>query len=193
MKSDMPTFWKAYKEIVVPHLISLNNYKNIHEVPKIVKITINCCVGSSGDIKVALEEAVKELALITGQQPVKTRAKKSISNFKLRKGQEIGCMVTLRGARMYEFLERFVWAALPRVRDFRGLPTRSFDSQGNYTIGIKDHTIFPEVDIENIKRNLGFDLTIVTTAKTKKEAIDLLSAMGFPFIGEKNKPLVLSA
>ncbi|WP_048810097.1 50S ribosomal protein L5 [Candidatus Methylacidiphilum infernorum] len=193
MKSNVPKFLKAYREVVVPYLIEKNGYKNIHEVPKIVKITLNCCMGSSGDIKVALEEAAKELALITGQKPVKTRAKKSISNFKLRKGQEIGCKVTLRGERMYEFLERFVWAALPRVRDFRGLPTRSFDAQGNYTIGIKDHTIFPEVDIENLKRNIGFDVTIVTTAKTKKEAIDLLSAMGFPFIGEKGKPLVLSA
>src|SRR6266516_3118238 len=134
-------------------------------VPKVEKVVINTSVGSQADVKQALEEAKAELALITGQRAIETRAKKSISNFKLRKDQAIGAKVTLRGERMYEFLERFIKAALPRIRDFRGVSPRCFDNQGNYTLGISDQSIFPEVELDKIKRNIGFDVTIVTTAQ----------------------------
>src|SRR5204863_609476 len=131
--------------------------------------------------KQALDEAKAELALITGQRPAETKAKKSISNFKLRKGQVIGAKVTLRGDRMYEFLERLIKMALPRIRDFRGISPKAFDGRGNYTLGVADQAIFPEVELDKIKRNIGFDVTIVTTAKTNEEAKSLLSEMGMPF------------
>jgi large subunit ribosomal protein L5 len=139
-------------------------------------------------VKQALEEAKAEIALITGQRPVETLAKKSISNFKLRKGQAIGAKVTLRGERMYEFLERFIKAALPRIRDFRGVSPRCFDNHGNYTLGISDQSIFPEIELDKIKRNIGFDVTIVTTARTDAEAKSLLSEMGMPFSDRARKP-----
>jgi large subunit ribosomal protein L5 len=138
-------------------------------------------------VKQALDEAKAELALITGQQPAETYAKKSIANFKLRKDQLIGAKVTLRGDRMYEFLERLIKAALPRIRDFRGVPARSFDGHGNYTLGVPDQTIFPEVELDKIKRNIGFDVTIVTTARTDEEAKSLLSEMGMPFADRAKK------
>jgi large subunit ribosomal protein L5 len=186
-------FYRDYKERVLPSLQKQRNYKNIHQVPRVQKVVINTSVGSQSDVKQALEEAKTELALITGQHPVETRAKKSISNFKLRKGQAIGAKVTLRGERMYEFLERLIKAALPRIRDFRGVSPRSFDGHGNYTLGISDQSIFPEVELDKIKRSIGFDVTIVTTARTNEEAKSLLSEMGMPFSDRAKKPVAGSA
>src|ERR687886_1670347 len=174
-------FYRDYKERVMPALRERHGYKNVHQIPKVEKVVINTSVGSQQDVKQALEDAKTELALITGQKPAETRAKKSIANFKLRKEQAIGAKVTLRGERMYEFLERLIKAALPRIRDFRGVSPRAFDGRGNYTLGVPDQTIFPEVELDKIKRNIGFDVTIVTTAQTDEEAKSLLSEMGMPF------------
>ncbi len=186
-------FHRYYREHVIPTLQKLHGYKNIHQVPRVEKVVINTSVGSQSDVKQAFEEAKEELALITGQRPVETRAKKSISNFKLRKGQPIGAKVTLRGERMYEFLERFIKAALPRIRDFRGVSPRCFDNRGNYTIGVSDQSIFPEVELDKIKRNIGFDVTIVTTARTAEEAKSLLSELGMPFSDRARKPAAQAA
>ncbi len=180
-------FYKDYKERVISALREQHGYKNLHQVPKVEKVVINTSVGSQSDVKQALEEARTELALITGQFPAETRAKKSISNFKLRKDQAIGAKVTLRGERMYEFLERLIKAALPRIRDFRGVSPRGFDGHGNYTLGVSDQSIFPEVELDKIKRNIGFDVTIVTTARTNEEAKSLLSEMGMPFSDRARK------
>jgi large subunit ribosomal protein L5 len=180
-------FYKDYKERVMPALREQHQYKNVHEVPRVEKVVINTSVGSQSDVKQALEDAKTELALITGQHPAETRAKKSISNFKLRKDQAIGAKVTLRGERMYEFLERLIKAALPRIRDFRGVSPRGFDGHGNYTLGVSDQSIFPEVELDKIKRNIGFDVTIVTTARTNEEAKSLLSEMGMPFSDRARK------
>jgi len=180
-------FYRHYKERVVPALKQRHKYGNVHQVPRIEKVVVNTSVGSQQDIKQAMEEAKAELALITGQQPAETRSKKSIANFKLRKDQIIGAKVTLRGDRMYEFLERLIKAALPRIRDFRGVPARAFDGHGNYTLGVPDQTIFPEVEMDKIKRNIGFDVTIVTTARTDEEAKSLLSEMGMPFADRAKK------
>ena len=180
-------FYRHYKERVMPALQKQRGYKNVHQVPKVEKVVINTSIGSQSDVKQALEEAKNELALITGQRPMETRAKKSIANFKLRKNQVIGAKVTLRGERMYEFLERFIKAALPRIRDFRGVSPRSFDDHGNYTLGVSDQSIFPEVELDKIKRNIGFDVTIVTTARTNEEAKALLSEMGMPFSDRAKK------
>lgn len=170
-----------YKQQIVPLLRQKHGYSNIHQVPKLTKIVVNTSIGSANDVKEALEIAKEELAAITGQRPVATKAKASISNFKLRKGQAIGAKVTLRGRMMYEFLERLIFAALPRIRDFRGVPTKAFDGRGNYTLGIADQSIFPEIDLDRIKRNIGFDVTIVTTARTDQEAKSLLTELGMPF------------
>jgi len=180
-------FYREYKERVIPALQKQHGYKNIHQVPKVDKVVINTSVGSQSDVKQALDDAKMELALITGQQAAETRSKKSISNFKLRKDQAIGAKVTLRGERMYEFLERLIKAALPRIRDFRGLSPRGFDGHGNYTLGVSDQSIFPEVELDKIKRNIGFDVTIVTTARTNAEAKSLLSEMGMPFSDRAKK------
>jgi large subunit ribosomal protein L5 len=155
-------------------------YKNVHQVPKIDKIVLNMGVSASLE-KGAVEDAAKDLSMITGRKPVIAKARKSIANFKLREGQPIGCHVTLRRETMYEFFDRLVAAALPRIRDFRGLSTRSFDGRGNYSLGVSDQTIFPEVDMDKVKRQQGMDITIVTTAKTNDEALDLLKLMGMPF------------
>jgi len=181
-------FYTEYKERVVPALKEKLGYKNLHQVPHVQKVVVNTCVGSSSDVKQALEDAKAELALITGQKPSETRAKKSISNFKLRDKQAIGAKVTLRGARMYEFLERLIKTALPRIRDFRGISPRAFDGQGNYTLGVADQSIFPEVELDKIKRNIGFDVTIVTSAKNNAEAKALLVEMGVPFTDKAKKP-----
>ena len=181
-------FYRDYKERVMPALQKQHGYKNVHEVPKVEKVVINTSVGSQSDVKQALEEEKVELALIPGQRAIETRGKKSISNFKLRKDQAIGAKVTLRGERMYEFLERFIKAALPRIRDFRGVSPRCFDSHGNYTLGVSDQSIFPEVELDKIKRNIGFDVTIVTTARTNEEAKSLLGEMGMPFSDRARKP-----
>src|SRR5438094_10106076 len=151
-------FYRHYKDRVMPALREKHGYKNVNQIPKVEKVVINTSVGSQQDVKQALEDAKTELALITGQRAAETRAKKSISNFKLRKAQAIGAKVTLRGERMYEFIERLVKAALPRSRDFRGVSPRCFDKHGNYTLGISDQSIFPEVELDKIKRNIGFDV-----------------------------------
>ena len=181
-------FYKDYKERVMPALKKQHGYKNLHEIPRVEKVVVNTSVGSQADVKQALEDAKTELALITGQQPAETRSKKSIANFKLRKDQIIGAKVTLRGDRMYEFLERLIKAALPRIRDFRGVSPRCFDGNGNYTLGVPDQTIFPEIEMDKIKRNIGFDVTIVTTARTDEEAKSLLSELGMPFADRAKKP-----
>jgi large subunit ribosomal protein L5 len=180
-------FYREYKDRVMPALREHHGYKNDHQIPKLEKVVINTSVGSQSDVKQALEDAKTELALITGQKPAETRAKKSISNFKLRKEQAIGAKVTLRGERMYEFMERLIKAALPRIRDFRGISPKGFDGNGNYTLGVSDQSIFPEVELDKIKRNIGFDVTIVTTARTNAEAKSLLSEMGMPFSDRAKK------
>ena len=178
--------YKEYKERVVPALQQKLGYKNTLQVPKVDKVVVNTCISAqSSDAKQALEEAIRELSLVTGQKPAETRSKKSISNFKLRKGQAIGAKVTLRGDRMYEFLERLIKMALPRIRDFRGVSAKAFDGRGNYTLGVQDQSIFPEVELDKIKRNVGFDITIVTTAKTNEEAKALLTELGVPFSDRK--------
>jgi large subunit ribosomal protein L5 len=178
--------YKEYKDRVVPALREKLGYKNLLQVPRVDKVVVNTCIPAQGsDVKQALEDAKKELALITGQKPAETRSKKSISNFKLRKGQAIGAKVTLRGDRMYEFLERLIKMALPRIRDFRGISAKAFDGKGNYTLGVKDQSIFPEVELDRIKRNIGFDITIVTTARTNDEAKALLTELGVPFSDKK--------
>jgi large subunit ribosomal protein L5 len=178
--------YKEYKERVVPALQQKLGYKNTLQVPKVDKVVVNTCISAqSSDAKQALEEAMKELSLVTGQKPAETKSKKSISNFKLRKGQVIGAKVTLRGDRMYEFLERLIKMALPRIRDFRGISAKAFDGRGNYTLGVQDQSIFPEVELDKIKRNVGFDITIVTTAKTNEEAKALLTELGVPFSDRK--------
>jgi large subunit ribosomal protein L5 len=185
MSSSVTSLKSEYLDKVVPALKTSRGYKNVNQVPKIQKIVVNCCIASAQDVKNALEDAIHDVTLITGQKPIRTISKTSISNFKLREGQEIGCKVTLRGQVMYEFLLRLTRMALPRIRDFRGISTRAFDGRGAYTLGIKDHTIFPEIELDKIKRNLGMDVTIVTTAKTKDETKELLSLMGMPFADRK--------
>src|SRR3954467_15196738 len=181
-------FYRDYQERVMPALKERHGYKNVHQIPKVEKVVVNTSIGSQQDVKQALDDAKAELALITGQRAAETRAKKSIANFKLRKDQAIGAKVTLRGERMYEFLERLIKAALPRIRDFRGVSPRGFDGHGNYTLGVSDQSIFPEVELDKIKRNIGFDVTIVTTARTNAEAKLLLSEMGMPFSDRAKKP-----
>lgn len=181
-------FYQQYKERVIPALQQQRGYKNVHQIPKVEKVVINTSVGSQSDVKQALEDAKSELALISGQKPAETRAKKSIANFKLRGDQAIGAKVTLRGQPMYEFLERLIKMALPRIRDFRGVSPKAFDGNGNYTLGVSDQSIFPEVELDKIKRNIGFDVTIVTSARTNEEAKALLSEMGMPFTDRAKKP-----
>src|SRR3984957_13979412 len=185
--------YKEYKERVVPALQEKLGYKNVHQVPHIQKVVVNTCIASQADVKQALEDAKAELALITGQKPAETRSKKSIATFKLRKDQPIGARVTLRGAMMYEFLERLIKMALPRIRDFRGISPRSFDGNGNYTLGVSDQSIFPEVELDKIKRNIGFDVTIVTSAKTNEEAKSLLAELGVPFTDKAKRPVAKKA
>jgi large subunit ribosomal protein L5 len=180
---------KFYKERVIPAMREKHGYRNIHQVPRVKKVVVNTCVNANTDVKQGLEDAKAELALITGQKPSETRSKKSIANFKLRQHQAIGAKVTLRGAQMYEFLERLIKTALPRIRDFRGISPRAFDGNGNYTLGVPDQTIFPEVELDKIKRNVGFDVTIVTTANTNEEAKSLLSELGVPFTDKAKRPL----
>jgi large subunit ribosomal protein L5 len=178
--------YKEYKERVVPALKQQLGYQNLFQIPKVEKVVINTCISAQGsDQKQALEDAKKELSLITGQKPAETKSKKSISNFKLRQGQAIGAKVTLRGDRMYEFLERLIKMSLPRIRDFRGISAKAFDGKGNYTLGVQDQSIFPEVELDKIKRNVGFDITIVTTAQTNEEAKALLTELGVPFSDKK--------
>lgn len=170
-----------YTANIVPHLMKAMEYKNVMEVPKIEKIVVNMGVGAAVADPKLLDEAIKELEAITGQKAEIRKARKSISNFKLREGMKIGAKVTLRRIKMYEFLDRIINIALPRVRDFRGLSDKSFDGRGNYTIGIKEQIIFPEINIDKINRIMGMDITFVTTAKTDNESFELLRAFGVPF------------
>lgn len=176
--------YKNYVDNVKPQLIEKRGYKNDHEVPRLEKIVVNMGVSASLD-KSALEDAARDLEMITGRKPVTNIAKKSVSNFKLRKGQAIGCRVTLRREAMYEFFDRLVSAALPRIRDFRGISPKSFDGRGNYSLGVAEQTIFPEIEMDKIKRNQGMDITIVTSARTDEEAREFLKLMGMPFAGKK--------
>jgi len=168
---------------VVKSLNEKFNYKNTLQVPKLEKIVLSRGIGQAVSDKKLVEQAVEEFMLISGQKPVVTRSRVDISNFKLRKGMPIGCKVTLRGIRMYEFLDRFVNIAVPRMRDFRGLPTEGFDGHGNYTLGVKEQIIFPEIDVEKIYRISGLDVTFVTSARTDEEAQELLKLLGMPFKG----------
>ena len=170
-----------YKEEVVPALMKQFGYKNINEVPKLNKITLNMGLGDVKDNSKSFNIALEELEVIAGQKPVATRAKKAISNFKVREGMKVGASVTLRGNKMYEFLDRLISIALPRVRDFRGISPKSFDGRGNYSMGIKEQLIFPEITYEKIDKIRGFDINIITTAKTDAEALELLRALGMPF------------
>jgi len=172
---------ELYKKEIVPRLMKEFNYKNIMQVPKLHKITINMGLGEAITNAKILDTASSELAAITGQKPVITKARKSISNFKLRAGASIGCAVTLRGDMMYEFFDRFVNIALPRVRDFKGLSSKSFDGKGNYSVGIKEHIIFPEINFDKIDKIKGMTITIVTTARTDEESKKLLKYLGMPF------------
>jgi large subunit ribosomal protein L5 len=173
-----------YDQRVRPKLQQQFGFTNRHEIPKLVKIVVNVGMGDAPKTPKALEAAAAELAAITGQRPVVTRAKKSIANFNLRQGAAIGCAVTLRGARMYEFLDRFITVAVPRMRDFRGLPTKSFDGRGNYTVGIKEQMVFPEIDYDKVERIHGMDITFVTDAGRDDTAMALLRELGMPFRGE---------
>jgi large subunit ribosomal protein L5 len=173
---------EGYKEHVAPSLQREFEYKNPMEVPQLQKIVLNIGLGSEArDNARAIESASSEMATITGQKPVITRAKKSIANFRLREGMAIGVMVTLRGERMYEFFDRLVNAALPRIRDFRGLPTKAFDGRGNYSLGVREQLIFPEIDYDRVERIRGMQINIITTARTDEEGKRLLELLGVPF------------
>lgn len=179
--SYIPTLRTKYREEVVPALMEQFQYRSIMEVPRLQKICINQGIGGATQDKKLVENALKELSEIAGQKAVPTKAKKSVSNFKLREGMTIGARVTLRQNQMFEFLERLIFVALPRVRDFRGINDRSFDGRGNYSMGIKEHIIFPEIVLDKVANITGMDITFVTTAKTDAEALALLKAMGLPF------------
>ena len=172
---------ELYVKTVVPALIKKFNYKNVNQVPKLVKITINSGLGDVKDNSKSVQLAQEELKLISGQKPILTNAKKSVANFKIREGQSVGMKVTLRGTRMYEFFDKLVSIALPRVRDFRGVPTKSFDGRGNYAMGVKEQLIFPEISYDQVEKIRGFDICITTTANTDEEARELLAMLGMPF------------
>ncbi|HAA01700.1 MAG: 50S ribosomal protein L5 [Flavobacteriales bacterium] len=179
--SYVPRLKSKYKEEIIPALQKQFNYKSSMQVPRITKICINQGLGDAVADKKLVESAVKELSTIAGQKAVPTVSRKDISNFKLRKGMPIGARVTLRGDNMYEFLDRLISVSLPRTRDFRGVNAKGFDGRGNYTFGVKEHIIFPEIDIDKVNKILGMDITFVTTATTNEEAFSLLKEFGFPF------------
>ena len=170
-----------YKEQVVPALIKKFNYTNVNQVPKLVKITINSGLGDVKDNSKSVQLAQEELKQISGQKPVLTQAKKSVANFKIREGMNVGMKVTLRGTRMYEFFDKLVSLAFPRVRDFRGVPKKSFDGRGNYAMGVKEQLIFPEISYDQVEKVRGFDICFTTTANTDEEARELLALLGMPF------------
>jgi large subunit ribosomal protein L5 len=184
MKSRL---YDKYKNEVLPALKEKHKYTNVHQIPKLEKIVVNMGVSASLE-KSAIDDAAKDLQQITGRKAAISKSRHSIASFKLREGQPIGCRVTLRRDEMYEFFDRLVAAALPRIRDFRGLSPRKFDGRGNYTFGIADQTIFPEIELDKIKRTQGMDVTIVTSAQTDAEALDLLKMMGFPLAEAKEAP-----
>jgi large subunit ribosomal protein L5 len=177
----MARLQQHYREKIVPELKSSLGLTNPMEVPRITKITVNMGVGEAVADKKIMDNAVGDLTRITGQKPIVTKARKSVASFKVRDGQQVGCKVTLRGARMYEFLDRLINIAIPRIRDFRGLPTRSFDAQGNYSLGVREQIIFPEIAYDAIDQVRGMDITITTTAKDSKQGKALLEAFNFPF------------
>ncbi|WP_448602491.1 50S ribosomal protein L5 [Thermoleptolyngbya sp.] len=176
-----PRLKTYYQETVVPKLIEQFNYENVHQVPKVVKVTVNRGMGEAAQNAKALEASLAEIAVITGQKPVVTRAKKAIAGFKIRKGMPVGIMVTLRSERMYAFLDRLVNLVLPRIRDFRGISPKSFDGRGNYTLGLREQLIFPEIEYDNIDQIRGMDISIITTATTDEEGRALLKELGMPF------------
>lgn len=172
---------ELYDNTVVAAMVKKFNYKNVNQVPKLVKITLNSGLGDIKDNSKSIQIAQEELKQITGQKPVLTAAKKSVANFKIREGQNVGMKVTLRGTRMYEFFDKFVSIALPRVRDFRGVSKNSFDGRGNYSMGVKEQLIFPEISYDQVEKIRGFDICFTTTAKTDEEARELLALLGMPF------------
>jgi len=179
--------YQHYKEKVKSEMKKKFNYKNVMQAPKLEKISINVGVGAATQDAKLIDTTVKEIEAITGQKPAVVKAKKSVSNFKLREGVNIGVRVTLRNARMYEFLDRFINISIPRIRDFRGLSDKSFDGRGNYTIGVKEQIIFPEINVDNVSRISGMDITFVTSAKTDEESFELLKSFGLPFITKQSK------
>lgn len=185
--ASVPSLKKEYREVIIPALIEKFGYKNPHQVPGLVKVVVNTGVGEAARDSKVIEGAIKDLTLITGQKPVVTLARKSIAQFKLREGMPIGAHVTLRGNRAWEFVDRLVNLALPRIRDFRGLSPRQFDGNGNYTFGITEQSVFHEINQDDIDRVRGFDITIVTTAKNDDEGRALLLALGFPFAGQNTE------
>jgi large subunit ribosomal protein L5 len=176
--------YEKYVKEVAPALKEKRQYQNVHQIPRMEKIVVNMGVSASLE-KGAIDDAAKDLAMITGRKPVISKSRKSIANFKLREGMPIGCRVTLRRDAMYEFFDRLVAVTLPRIRDFRGTSPRSFDGRGNYSLGIADQTVFPEIELDKIKRQQGMDITIVTSAQNDAEALDLLKMMGMPFAESK--------
>lgn len=174
----------CYKSTIIPALQEKFKYKNVNEVPKLEKIVINTGLGDVKDNSKNLQLAIEELKIIAGQKPIETKAKKSVANFKLREGSTIGAKVTLRGKKMYEFLDKFISISLPRVRDFRGVPKKC-DGRGNYTLGVKEQLIFTEISYDKVEKIRGFDISIVTTAKTDEEALELLRLLGMPFVDSK--------
>lgn len=176
-----PRLYDFYKETIVPAMMKKFGYKSVMQVPKLEKICLNMGVGQATQDQKLLQAALNELELIAGQRPAITKAKKAISNFKLRQGMAIGCKVTLRKARMYEFLDRFINIASPRIRDFRGFPDKGFDGRGNYTVGIKEQIIFPEIDVDKVNKITGLDISFVIKSKSDEESHALLSEFGFPF------------
>ena len=180
-----PRLLRHYRDHVHPALMEQFSFRNRHQVPKIEKVVVNVGVGEAPKDQKLLDSVLEELTIITGQRPVVNRARKSISNFSLREGMPVGVSVTLRSQRMYDFLDRLVTAAIPRVRDFRGLPTRSFDGRGNYTMGVKEQIIFPEITYDRVHKVHGMDITVVTSTNKDDEAFALLREMGFPFRGDE--------
>ncbi len=177
-----PRLAERYRTEVVPALMKRFGYTNVNQVPRLLKIALNVGMGAATQDAKLIETAAHELERVAGQKPSIAKAKKSISNFKLREGQAIGCHVTLRRARMWEFFDRLVSVAIPRVRDFRGLPDKSFDGRGNYTMGLKEQIVFPEIDVDKVTRISGMDITFVTSARSDEEAYELLKGLGFPFV-----------
>lgn len=173
---------ELYKNVAVPALMKEFNFKNVNEIPKIEKVVLNMGLGDVKDNSKSFQIAVDELELIAGQKPVVTKAKKSVANFKVREGMAIGAKVTLRGKKMYDFIDKFISVALPRVRDFKGVPNNSFDGRGNYCVGVKEQLIFPEISYDKIEKVRGFDVCFVTTAKTDEQAKALLTHLGMPFV-----------
>ena len=177
----VPRLFERYRKEIVPKLQQEFGYRNVHQVPKLEKIVVNMGVGEATQNAKLIEQAAQELAVITGQKPAIRKARKSIANFKLRAGQAIGCMVTLRGARMWEFYDRLVSVSLPRVRDFKGVSPKAFDGRGNYSLGIREQIIFPEVDYDKVERITGLNITVCTTARNDAEGKALLTHLGMPF------------